>query len=119
MVATPTPTVVTGNIADVAPSAIVILAGTVAMDGALLSRFTTTPPVGAANGSVTVRLIAIPCIWLKDAGLMANGGTVTLRMEGLETRKLPVLKGSGWATVTLLLPAANSGKVVLRLVALP
>jgi hypothetical protein len=40
--------------ADVEPSGTVTLAGTVATDALLLSRFTTLPPAGAGEARVTV-----------------------------------------------------------------
>ena len=53
-VTTETELVLTTNVLELAPPAIVTLAGTLAAEGLLLDRFTTTPLLGAGAVSVTV-----------------------------------------------------------------
>ena len=65
-----TETVLTVNVALVAPAATVTLAGTVAAAVLLLVRVTTAPPEGAALVSVTVPCDAVPPVTL--AGLTAT-----------------------------------------------
>ena len=55
--------VFTVNVAVVAPPATVILAGTVAA-AALLERFTTAPPLGAAPLRLTVPVEGVPPVTL-------------------------------------------------------
>ena len=52
--------VVTVNVADVCPAAIVTLAGTVAAEVLLLLSATTAPPVGAGAFRVTVPVVVLP-----------------------------------------------------------
>ena len=47
--------------ASVAPSGTITVAGTPTIDGALLAKFTTTPPTGAGNGNDTTRFSGCPC----------------------------------------------------------
>ena len=54
-----TPTVVTVNCALVAPSTIVTVAGTPALE-LLLESATVTPPTGAADDNATVPLLDVP-----------------------------------------------------------
>jgi hypothetical protein len=83
-VVVPTATVVTVNVALVAPAATVTFAGTVATDVLLLESVTTAPPVGAALFSVTVPVEVAPPV--TDAGLtlseeIAGGFTVTTNVS--------------------------------------
>ena len=78
----PTATVVTVNVALVAPAATVTLVGTVATDVLLLLSVTTAPPVGAALLNVTVPVEELPPVTLVGFRLTperAAPGAVTVR----------------------------------------
>jgi hypothetical protein len=71
------PVVVIAKLAVVAPAGTVTMAGTVA-DKLLLSKFTATPPAGAACDRVTVPVLVPPLT--TDVGLTVNpsNGSVPL-----------------------------------------
>jgi hypothetical protein len=64
VVETVTATVVTGNVALVAPAGIVTLAGTVVAVVLLLMRVTTAPPLGAGPLSMTLPVEGDPPLTL-------------------------------------------------------
>ena len=57
-----TGTVVTGNVAEIAPAGMMTLAGIEATDGAELFKLITKPPTGALPVSFTVPTVLIPPI---------------------------------------------------------
>lgn len=71
----PTPSVVTVNVAVVAPAATTTLAGTVAAEVFELERVTASPPVGAAEIRVTVAVDGFPPATLAGARLTEERAT--------------------------------------------
>ena len=82
MVADPTPAPVTcGCVAGVvAPAAIDTLAGTVTLDGSLLSRVTVSPPAGAACDKVTANTADCPKPTAVVPGTLIDSGPCTVTL---------------------------------------
>jgi len=82
VVVTITTDVLTVNVALVAPAGTVTLAGTLATEGLLLERETTTPPLGAGPLNVTVAVEELPPVTLDGLRLsedrVGRGGGVTV-----------------------------------------
>ena len=77
-----------GNVALVAPAAIVTVAGTLAADGLLLEREITAPPAGAPLESVTPPCELVPPVTLVGfmvtaCRLAAGGAGVTVSVAVL------------------------------------
>jgi hypothetical protein len=77
----PANTDVTVNFTDVAPAGTVSVDGTVATDGLLLERLTTTPPVGAAPEIVTVPVDEAGCLTVAGLSVrLESVGGLTVRV---------------------------------------
>ncbi len=117
MVADPTPAPVTcGCTAGVvAPAAIDTLAGTVTLDGSLLSRVTVTPPAGAGTDKVTANAADCPSPTAVLAGTLIVGTACTFTVAvafGIPAALAVIVTGPPTATPvtgtgTLVAPAAN------------
>src|SRR5687768_13697046 len=102
-----TAVVVTGNVAEVAPSGTVTVAGTVATVGLLLARVTVTPPAGAAADSVTVPVEGLPPATLVGfsvaearVGPVTGAAGVTVRVTGVEAPPRVAVIVTGVSAVT-------------------
>lgn len=82
-VATATPGVVTVNVANVEPAAIVTEVGTVAVEVLELARKTGTPPVGAAAEIVTVPVTLLPPTTVAGASVRPVGSGAVAVSEAL------------------------------------
>ena len=95
MVAPPSSTALSTKLALPCPSGTVTVAGTVATAEAFDARFTTTPPAGAAKGSVSVIVSVRPLTTLTDDGLSTSCPAATGSATSLDSRCWPTLTGSG------------------------
>jgi hypothetical protein len=74
-----------------APEGMVTEAVSVAMLGLALSRLMVTPPVGAGNGSWTVRDVLCPTARLRVSGIKLRGPPKTVKLLVKGTRGLPLV----------------------------
>ena len=92
-VAAAAPSVVTVNVAVVAPTATVTDAGTVAVEVFELERKIGTPPVGAAGEIVTVPVALLPPTTVVGASVtpVGRGAVVTSELLAVETPTVAVI----------------------------
>ena len=117
MVADPAPAPVTWGCTAgvVAPAAIDTLAGTVTLDGSLLSRATVSPPAGAGADKVTANAADCPSPTAVVPGTLMVGCCVTFTVAvafGIPAAEAVIVTGPPTATPvtgtgTLVAPAAN------------